>query len=129
MERQALDESPLPSGPSLLLHFVSGKHCTGGASVLPWLGCGGGGGRFVEGPCPPHDRLLMDVQSGLDPPIAPKCLHPVVDQTGGSRVETPNFGVLKPHFLQIAVMGLPDSREDPILDLLRDLVSHNGLEL
>ena len=26
-------------------------------------------------------------------------------------------------------MGLPDSREDPVLDLLGDLVPHNGLKL
>ena len=26
-------------------------------------------------------------------------------------------------------MGLPESREDPIFDLLGDLVSHNGLDL
>ena len=33
------------------------------------------------------------------------------------------------HPLEIVRVSLPDYREDPSLDLLGDLVSHNGLEL
>ena len=71
----------------------------------------------------------MDFQGSLDPPIPPESLHPVFDQPRGSRIETPNFGVPELHFLLVVGVGLPDSREDPILDLLGDLVSHDGLEL
>ena len=77
--RQALYFSPLPSTPSLLLHFVGRGHSTSGALVLARFGCGGGGGRLDKGTHLPQDRLLAEVQGSLDPPIPPECLHPIID--------------------------------------------------
>ena len=79
MGRQALDFSPLPPSPSLLLHFVGRGHSTGGALVLFRFECVGGGGRVDEGARPPQDRLLADVQGSLDLTIPPECLYPVID--------------------------------------------------
>ena len=64
MGRLALDDSPLPSGPSLLLHFGR-SHRKGGVPVL-CLGCVGGGGQFVQGPYPPQYRLQSSSCLAID---------------------------------------------------------------
>ena len=81
MGRQASDFSPLPSTPPLPFHIVGRGHSTGGALVPAGFGdCGVGGGGFDEGTRPPQDRLLANIQSSLDPPIASECLHPIINK-------------------------------------------------
>ena len=58
-----------------------------------------------------------------------QCLHPIINQTRSRGVETPDFGVQGLHLLLVPGVRLSGSNEDPVFDVLRDRVPHDGLQV